>query len=289
MSHFTVLVTKTNEKDIEKQLSPFDENREMPRHISKTRADFIEQGRKDVERAKARVAEYDADPAAYEASTTNENHLKWLKGEARETAKITDEEELFKLGATWHLDDEEEPLDKDGNYWTTTNDDAKWDWYQVGGRWAGYFVPKKGADYQTSDGNLQTRIRVAAGVEEAPQGADVIKVKDIDWDAMDEVERKRRGEYWDEQMKQENPDRRFVWDDNREEVMKMSREEYVGKPVSHATFAVLHDGKWYEKGEMGWFAMVSNAKAEEQWDTEWRKLVESLDPETVVTVVDCHI
>lgn len=282
MSHFTVLVTKTNEKDIARQLSPFDENREMPRHIGKTRAEFIEAGREDVRRTAKNVAEYDADPAAYEASTTNASHIEWLKGEARETAKITDEEELFKLGAKWYIDDEDNPLDKDGNYWTTSNDDAKWDWYQVGGRWAGFFQVKAGAEAERGEDGV-----FSAG--KTRNGADVVKVKDIDWSAMDATEKKQRGKYYDEEMAKPDPDRRFVWEDDRDAVLKMTRDEYVNQPVTHCTFAVLHDGRWYERGSMGWFGMVSDEKASDQWESEWRKLVEGLDPETEVTVVDCHI
>jgi hypothetical protein len=279
MSHFTVLVTKTNEKDIERQLSPFDENREMPRHIGTTKAQFIEKGRKDVEHAKAKIAEYDTNPEAYEAGCNNYNHLQWLKGEARVTAEITDEEELFKLGARWYLEDNE--LDEDGNYWTTSNDDAKWDWYKTGGRWAGFFQVKAGATAERGEDGLM-------GAHNSKEGADVLKVKDIDWDAMDADTKKQRAEYYDEEIAKEVKDR-SIWADNRDEVINMTRDQYINQPISHVTFAVLHDGKWYERGQMGWFACVSDEKPTEQWDAEFRKLLDSLDPETEITVVDCHI
>src|SRR5699024_9687342 len=34
------------------------------------------------------------------------------------------------------------------------------------------------------------------------------------------------------------------------------------------TFAVLKDGQWYEKGEMGWFGMSSNDKEKRDWHNE---------------------
>lgn len=55
------------------------------------------------------------------------------------------------------------------------------------------------------------------------------------------------------------------------------------------TFAVLKDGKWYEKGEMGWWAIVSNQKEEDQWDSELKKLVEGLPDDTLISIYDCHI
>jgi hypothetical protein len=55
------------------------------------------------------------------------------------------------------------------------------------------------------------------------------------------------------------------------------------------TFAVLKDGKWYERGKMGWWGCVSNEKPEDEWDKEFKKLLYSLEPEDLITIVDCHI
>lgn len=64
-------------------------------------------------------------------------------------------------------------------------------------------------------------------------------------------------------------------------------DEAMAAVLPLSCFAVLMDGKWYERGEMGWWAMVSNENKD--WDQEFKKLLESLDPEKWVTVVDCHI
>lgn len=55
------------------------------------------------------------------------------------------------------------------------------------------------------------------------------------------------------------------------------------------TFAVLKDGKWYEKGEMGWWGIVSNEKDQEEWDSEIEKLLNSLSGDTLISIYDCHI
>lgn len=54
-------------------------------------------------------------------------------------------------------------------------------------------------------------------------------------------------------------------------------------------FAVLKHGKWHEKGKMGWWAMVSNEKADDVWDKEVKQLVADIDPDTPVYIYDCHI
>lgn len=55
------------------------------------------------------------------------------------------------------------------------------------------------------------------------------------------------------------------------------------------THAVILDGKWYERGEMGWFAMVHNEKESGRWNEEFQKLLDSIPDDTMLSVYDCHI
>ncbi|MGV6946979.1 hypothetical protein [Sphingobacterium kyonggiense] len=55
------------------------------------------------------------------------------------------------------------------------------------------------------------------------------------------------------------------------------------------TFAVLKDGKWYERGEVGWFATVFNKKEESDWDSEIETLLKGLPEDTLISIYDCHI
>ena len=76
---------------------------------------------------------------------------------------------------------------------------------------------------------------------------------------------------------------------NGEEVNVAYAKE-VNWEESGAPFAfITPDGKWYERGEMGWWAVVTNEKSSDDWDTEFYKMVEKLDDDVVVTLVDCHI
>ena len=54
-------------------------------------------------------------------------------------------------------------------------------------------------------------------------------------------------------------------------------------------FAIVKDGKWFAKGDMGWWAAVSNAKDEDKWQEEIARLYDDLPPDTMLTLVDCHI
>jgi hypothetical protein len=54
-------------------------------------------------------------------------------------------------------------------------------------------------------------------------------------------------------------------------------------------FAVVHEGKWYERGKMGWWACVSDEKDRDVWAEEFNALLDKLSPDVWLTVVDCHI
>lgn len=56
-----------------------------------------------------------------------------------------------------------------------------------------------------------------------------------------------------------------------------------------APFAFLIDGKWIERGEMGWWGAVADEKSEEDWGSTVERIFATFTPETVVTIVDCHI
>ena len=70
-----------------------------------------------------------------------------------------------------------------------------------------------------------------------------------------------------------------------------SKEEYCKEDGNSAisTFAVLKDGVWYEKGEMGWFGMTSNEKDQNEWNTQVALMLESLPDDTLISIYDCHI
>jgi hypothetical protein len=69
------------------------------------------------------------------------------------------------------------------------------------------------------------------------------------------------------------------------------RYEYVelAKRYAISTFAVVKDGKWYEQGQMGWFACVSNEKDQSSWEEELEDILNTVPEDEWLTLVDCHI
>jgi hypothetical protein len=68
-------------------------------------------------------------------------------------------------------------------------------------------------------------------------------------------------------------------------------EDFAQKAYDNAlsTFAVLKNGKWYERGDMGWWGCVSDEKDQKAWNREFNELIKNLDSGTLLSVYDVHI
>ena len=95
--HFSLAVFHYPDEDIESLLDPFYEGKEVESHVIYTRQEAINYARTYFQRCK-------------DAS----------------------DEECWKFVA-----EEAEEIDEAGNIYSTCNSDAKWDWYEIGGRWSG--------------------------------------------------------------------------------------------------------------------------------------------------------
>jgi hypothetical protein len=219
-------------------------------------------------------------------------------------------------------------VDKDGNVVKTvdrTNPNRKWDWYQMGGRWNGFFKLKKDGvgvrgeasliskmdpDYKApgrdrADATLKGEIDIEGMREEARQKAasewDLVHsvVKDLPlWLSWDQTREKfgegkikeARDFYWaqagPEALRQ---NKETVWFEADE--FLVNRDAYIERAASRAfrTFAVVKDSQWFEKGGMGWWGCVHNEKDEDLWNDEFSKLLDSVPDDTLLSVVDCHI
>lgn len=69
-----------------------------------------------------------------------------------------------------------------------------------------------------------------------------------------------------------------------------TKERYAEMQSKFLTFALINEGEWYEKGQMGWFGM-SNATKESSTEFEelFDKAIKNANPEHYLVIVDCHI
>ena len=71
------------------------------------------------------------------------------------------------------------------------------------------------------------------------------------------------------------------------EIGDMTREAYIECAGTWSPYAMLYAGKWYGKGDMGWWGMSSNE--ESQWTGSFVELWKSIPEDRYITMVDCHI
>ncbi|WP_349984490.1 hypothetical protein ABRP17_016405 [Stenotrophomonas sp. WHRI 8082] len=292
MSHFTVLVIGDN---VEKQLQPFHEF-----ECTGTNDEFVQ----DID-----VTE-----------ECREHGLDW---HGLEDLVVASESEVDRNGAHQfgYAVMEGGQLIKAVN---RTNPNKKWDWWQVGGRWSGYFKLKPGAIGSCGESGFLGSCR-NTGADRADQ----VRKGDIDVEGMRAEAAATDGRKWDEiRAITGDLDDLITWTETRERFpgdieaaraayhsqrakqaianaddkdhrfaflqlddFKVSRDVFTRRAADSAisTFAVLKDGRWYERGDMGWFGFVADEKDPDAWNREFAALIDGLPNDTLLTVVDCHI
>jgi len=123
MSHFTVLIVG---KDPEKQLEPFSEHIEVAEYQRDVISDEEKQSFMDVYQI------YDAD-RTYATIT---------EAEANVNKTLTFDELYERYGKDWNGNSWVKNSDGDWAEFSTYNPLSKWDWFELGGRWTGFFKIK---------------------------------------------------------------------------------------------------------------------------------------------------
>lgn len=227
---------------------------------------------------------------------------------------------------SWHGREERDETMKRYGYWQNPN--AKWDWYEVGGRWAGYFQLKngrrggKGSQYNFT-GRLEATgdkadicLKDAVDFEAMRNEYEVRAIKryDLVWGAIEGTQEPEPWEHIREKFKDDIDEARKQYHDqsrvkafqelcNSEEgreifgffasveEYQVPREQYIQNARNNAAvpFAILKDGKWYEQGKMGWWGIATNEKDPETWNSMVAKLMDDLPGDTILAACDCHI
>lgn len=266
MSHFTVLVPARDENDLRDKLLPYHE------YECTGIEQYIEFVPADMEKLQADYERYGAED---------------------------DTLEMFAQDCFGYH------KSADGVYGRMTNPNTKWDWYVIGGRWTGLLQLKTfEAMEHAGDGT--------PGLMTAPNNnpltADWARHGDVDWDGMvqeqfDSAMRKYDtyheikgrlletldGEELDKAIDKEMLEAKyFIWEDDIAK-LEVSRDDFAAKLKEKAlTFAFIDlEGKWNERGNMGWWAIVTDENPD--YDQAFWKFVKTIPDDMRVYVVDCHI
>lgn len=302
MSHFFGIVicpkeTKSRrsavEKTINKLLAPYSENENVPEYQKKCRC-----GERAAMAAARRAAEEKVgSPDEIRRKFHKENGAVPLP---KVTAEVSAEEEkrlwedynkkerehdkLWKKAIQPYVDAQKEFFDAHpelqkpdpdcyqchgkGAYKSTYNPKAKWDWWVIGGRWTGAFAP----DYNPNEDprNIEKcDICNGTGTRTMPTPADP------NW-------KPKKGEC----NGCDGKGKRVKWSlaEFDRDIMEVSKIPETVIPFC----VVTPEGRWYEKGEMGWWAMVEDEKDEDAWKSEARNLLNQ-HKDHIAAVVDFHI
>lgn len=212
-----------------------------------------------------------------------------------------------------------------GKYGYWDNPNKKWDWYLLGGRWTGFFKLKANVAGFTGIPGLMTEaaphgfadqcLKSSIDFEQMRNDASAKAAEVYDF-FVSHVDITLPFESWksvNNRISNRDAARRFYQSQPRVgslrraeenktfrekiglmadlEEYNMARDEFIeaARNRTGVTFAVVKDGKWYEKGSMGWWGLVSDKKEQEVWNKEYQTLIDDLPDDTMLSVFDCHI
>lgn len=154
-----------------------------------------------------------------------------------------------------------------------SNPNAKWDWYEIGGRWNGALRMKnsdrrsnqaqvKDVDFSPESDEYRHALRFwEVNVEGQPLRDDE-KLSDFFCICKPEYYRERYG----------------------------AKECYAQSCSEFLTWAhITPEGEWVEQGEMGWFGVGKDTKESiSNYRKDLKEMIEE-NPDLWITIVDCHI
>ena len=234
--HYLLAVLHKADQSIEELLEPYYEGIEAAPYIARTKAEIIEEAKKIKE------------------ELLNNPQKSYLPIRASLLIKCQTDEEFYNASVY-----DDCLYDEYGNELSTYNPDAKWDWYEIGGRWNNIL--------RTKDGKKTNSCLL----------------KNLDLTPDDEIF-KQASEYWENNISVQN-------DGMSEEIRKYykSKENFAKLNSIFHSHAVLDTyGLWHEP-EFTW-DMEKNEKEEIKWQAEYcRRFLENADDDLIITVVDYHI
>lgn len=291
MSHFSVAVIANDVNEIEDLLAPYQENNmgDCPKEYMKF-YNIESEEREEYEKvAITRIKGpdgmlYGPDDKQFEVENADgETETKFPPGYVKVEVPL---KELYKTFEEYMEDYRGYEKDEEtGHYGYWENPNARWDWYQLGGRWQGTLLVREDCEsYQGSKGLLGASAHEDDSAPKNYKWVDIAKIKDVQWIAMQELKKRERAKCWVELLK-ESKEHRLLYGITD----TMTKEEYVNKNTHFSTYAVITpDGEWCEKATMGWWGMAFNEK--DGWDKRYfDNFIRNTDPEYYIAIVDCHI
>lgn len=282
MSHFCVLVLGDN---VDELLAPYDESITVAPRVS------CEVSQEDKDRFIETYTVYNKD-RKYGCTSVLQ---------AQKDSMLSFDDLYKKWGKDWN---DRSWVKQDNDVWveiTTYNPNSKWDWYEVGGRYAGRLLLKEGIE-------KKEKPNFSYGWSEEEQNkvldkpyVDSALMSEIDWDNLhlNKEDYDKAIRFWEVKVENKEPvteeDKELLkWDWYKSEYYLdkyKDKETYAKAMSSFTVWAILDRTGWKEKGGMGWWGMSSETNDEGlEWELNmYDKFIKNLPSDTRLTIVDCHI
>lgn len=320
MSHYSVMVLGGNPED---QLAPFDENTEVLESNSLVFADRTAEYEDDFCNLVLEAWQLPSGKILLSPEDISATSAFALTGppppDAFKVSVFPDKvfPDLDSFVHDYHQQARHPENDKYGYFY---NPQAKWDWYQLGGRWTGFFKLKKKRHGLTGEAGIVTSPPKQGYVDQALKG-------DIDFDGMRQHNETEAGQVYDAAMqiighlppnipwieiqreyKNENcldAAHQIYWSQPRCQAWSKQHGERSTSPDGYlqereafiraagvrswTTFALLNHGDWHEQGHMGWFGVATDEADESEWALVISQALDKISDTTLVSIYDCHI
>ena len=191
----------------------------------------------------------------------------------------------------FHEDEEADVDDTTGKrgYWVNPN--AKWDWYQTGGRWGGMLRLKDGANgiYDHLSDEYKAK-------QQEQHTCDVARMRDVELGIHQESFEKAL-RHWDVIMGDVQPEdesEKYHGFYSKEYFIERykTREKYATAQSRFLPYAyITPDGEWKAPGTMGWWGIDDvTGDSRDAYEHEFEEFLEkNKDEELFIIMVDCHI
>ena len=200
------------------------------------------------------------------------------------------DDEIWEIGC-------QDYIEKDGELYYNYNPNAKWDWYNIGGRWRYQLKVPKGVPSVVDQGLIFEKPLPQRGRYRKVDGA---RIKDILWHKMNQAtkdEIKQYARFWDVAVEgqplEEGENIGFCYKPAYYRDLYGNKENYIMKQSTFYTHDLLDgiEGEWHTVGDMGWFG-CDNATGS-SLDNYLRKFYDIINnpryQDYWFIVVDCHV
>lgn len=176
-------------------------------------------------------------------------------------------------------------------YWANPN--ARWDWYEIGGRWRGLLKLKEG-----KTGTYGELSPYDKDVVLDPAYCDQALAADCDY-TLDQSEYKKALRFWEivvegSPVREDDDcdDLTFAYIPEYYTKRYGSKENYARLQAAFSTYAFISpEGEWQGTGHMGWWGIDdATQESHAKFETAFQEaLKQAIDTGLYITIVDCHI